>query len=354
MIKKILKISVTLIAAFAAIFITASIFIALNGKKLVLGQIEKNLGMKASLENISLSIPLSVSLSKLEIGELFRADKISVSPNLFSLFPGRIVLGNLTLINPEINLIQEADGRLNLPQFRQGGRPPQVIITGFTVRNGKIVFTDKKIDPQGYKTVLSDVNVRVSKVAFPPASLSANFDFSSRVMTGGSGDIGRIILKGWADFVHKNMDADLEIKDLNPAHFIPYLDNFISKRRLLSGKLNLSSIFKSRNNDLNIDTDFRLSDLVYLPDIPLVDGEAAPIDFEKTALDLFADTEGRVNFTFNLKTKFDKPDISAKQLKDAMLTAAAGNIFAQDPAEIYRKVMDIGKQFEQMFKKKKD
>jgi hypothetical protein len=354
MIKNIIKISVALIAVFLVIFIAASVFIAFNGKNIVVAQIEKNLGVKASLESISLSLPFSVNLTKLEIGDLFKADKISVSPNLFSLFPGKIVLGNLTLVNPEINLVQEQDGRLNLPQFKQGGAPPEVIITGLVVQNGKLIFTDKKIDPNGFKTILSDVNVRVSKVMLPLASLSANFDLSTQVLTAQSRKIGQILLKGWIDFTRKNMDANLQIKDLDPVYFTPYFGDFISEKKLLSGKLNLSSIFKAQNNDLGINTDFRLFGLVYAPQVPPEDGEAVEIDLKKKALDFFTDSKGNLDFKFKLKTKFDKPDITAEQLKKAMLSAAAGNILNQNPADIYEKVMDIGKQFEQMFKKKKD
>jgi len=354
MIKKIFKIFIVIIAVFLVIFIAASVYIAFNGKKLLIEQIEKNLGMKAGLEDISLSMPFSVNLTKLELGDLFKADKISVSPSLISLFTGKIILGNLKLVNPEINLIREADNSFNLPKFKQEGAPPQVIITGLVVQNGKLIFTDKKIDPSGYKTILSDVNVRVSRVMFPLTSLSADFDLSTQFLTAQSKNIGQLLLKGWLDFTRKNMDADFQIKDLDPAYFTPYLGDLLSEKKLLSGKLNLSSIFKAEKNDLNIDSDFRLSDLVYAPESLPVDGELTDLNLEKKALDLFTDKNGVLDFKFNLNTKFDKPEISAEQLKKAMMKAAAMNLLNQNPADIMQKISDIGQQFEQMFKKKKD
>ncbi|MCX5709559.1 MAG: DUF748 domain-containing protein [Candidatus Omnitrophica bacterium] len=352
--KKLLKIFIWIIAVFLVIFVSASVYIAFNGKQLVVDQIEKNLKMKTTLEKISLSMPLSVHLTGLKIGDLFKADKISISPNIFSLFPGKLVLGSVTLVNPEVTLVQDADGKLNIPKLEGGGGAPPVMITGLTVENGKINFTDKKVSPEGLTTILSGVNGRISKVMMPLTSLNADFNLDAQVQSAENKRVGDLSLKGWIDFRRKDMDAEFKVKDLDAVYFEPYYGDFLSQKKLLTANLNLTSAFKAQNNDLNIDTDLRLSNLTYAPEEPQAQGEVSVFSFEKQALDLFTDKEGNLKLEFNIETKLDKPELGGKKLRKVILAAAAKNLINQNPGDVYEKVMDIGKQFEQLFKKKKD
>src|SRR3989338_7301090 len=122
--KKINKVIIWFLAVFIAVFIASSVYISLYGKKIVEGQIEQNLKMKASIGSISLSIPFSVHLSNLEIGNLLRVEKISATPSIFGIFAGKIVLSGLTLVNPVINIEQSSGGTLNLSKFEQKERQP--------------------------------------------------------------------------------------------------------------------------------------------------------------------------------------------------------------------------------------
>ena len=90
--KKINKIIISSLAIFLAIFIASSIYIALYGKKIVESQIEQNLKIKASIGSIGLSIPFSVHLTNLEIGNLLRVEKIYATPSILALIAGKIVL----------------------------------------------------------------------------------------------------------------------------------------------------------------------------------------------------------------------------------------------------------------------
>jgi len=352
--KKPIKIFIWVFAVFLVIFISASVYIAFNGRQLVVDQIEKNLKMKTSLEKISLSMPLSVHLTGLKIGDLFKADKITISPNIFSLFPGKIVLGSVTLVSPEVTLVQDSDGKLNIPKLEGGGGAPPVLVTGLTVENGKINFIDKKVSPEGLTTILSGVNGRISKVMMPLTSLSADFNLNAQVQSAEFKRIGDLSLKGWIDFRRKDMDAEFKVKDLDAVYFEPYYGDFLSEKKLLSADMNLDSTFKAKDNDLNIDTDLKLSGLVYAPEEPGTEQELSIFKLEKQALDLFTDKEGNLNLEFNIETKLDKPELAGKKLRKVILAAAAKNLINQNPGDVYEKVMDIGKQFEQMFKKKKD
>ena len=354
--KRLMKILIWILGIFALIFVIATIIIALYGKKIVESQIEQNLKMKARLGGMSLSFPFTVNLNNLEIGTLFKAAKISISPNIFSLFPGKLVLGKVVLIKPQINLEQGPDGALNIPEFKQKGKQPPVFITGLIVKEGRFIFTDKKVTPEGLKVILDNVFASISKVTFPLTSLTANFKVSADIMDADYKSIGSAATAGYIDFMRKDMDANVNIKDLNVIYFEPYYGDFISKKKLLSAKLNLNTALKAQNNDLDINSNLRLSELVYAK-VEQKEGEVPELNLAKDALDLFTDSEGNLNLNFEVRTKLDNPSLSPKQLKKVILRAALNNLMNANPQTLIDKVQqnigqfkEIGKQFKKIFK----
>ena len=360
--KKINKVIIWLLAIFLAVFIASSVYIALYGKKIVERQIEQNLKMKASIGSIGLSIPFSVHLTNLEIGNLLRVEKISATPSILGLFAGKIVLSGLTLVNPIINLEQSSDGNLNIPKLEQKEKQPPFYLTGLAIRSGKVIFTDKKIDAQGFKIIIDKIDASVSKVMLPPTSLNTKFKVSAALLSPVNNNLGSINADGWIDFGTKDMDATFELKGLEATYFHPYLGDFISNRQLLSAKINLLSHFKGEKNDLTIDSDFRLSNLVYAQTQDPKEGQDVgipSIDVVRNALDLFTDKEGNLKLSFSLKTKFDEPNIGIRQFKKAILEGALRNLASQSPESLFEKVNknieqfeEIGKQFKKIFKDK--
>lgn len=362
--KKIKKIIISVLAVFLAVFIAASVFIALYGKKIVESQIEQNLKMKASIGAIGLSMPFSVHISNIEIGNLLSVEKISATPSILGLFAGKIVLSGLTLAGPVINLEQSPDGSLNIPSLEQKGEQPPFYLTGLTIRNGKVIFTDKKINKQGFKVVINKINANISKVMLPPTSLNTKFKASAELISPADKGLGSANIDGWIDFGAKGMDTTFELKGIEAAYFQPYLGNFISDRKLLSANAGLLSHLKAENNELVIDSDFRLSGIVYAQEQSSGADNGAEvadiddIDIIRNALDIFTDKEGNLKLAFKLKTKFDKPSIDINQLKSAIMQAALKNLVSQNPESLLEKINknveqfeEIGKQFKKIFQK---
>ncbi len=356
--KKIHRIIILSLAATTLLFFILNLTLPLFAKKIIVEQIESNFKMKASLKGLSITPPLSVNLNNLEIGNLFKADRVSVSPNLLGLFAGKIVLSGVTLINPVITLEQSGEGKFNIPEFQAKGEQPPVYITGLVLRNGRVVFTDKKVSSGGFKTILSKINADISKVALPLTSLKTNFKISADFLKSDETKIGDIVLSGWIDFGPKDMEADLILKDLDAAYFYPYYGNFISERKIISAKLNIHTAFKSRNNDLDTLTNLKLSNLVYAEKEEEF-LEQPRLDFTKKALDLFTDKEGDLILEFNIKTKLDNPGINVDELKKIILQAAVKNMAMQDPEDLIKKVSsnieqfkDFGKEMKRLFKGK--
>ncbi|MDD5594961.1 MAG: DUF748 domain-containing protein [Candidatus Omnitrophica bacterium] len=359
--KILIKISVWVLVVLLVLLVSVGIFIRLNGKKILLDQIRENLQLEASLESISLRLPLTVELKGLKLGELASFERISLTPNLLGFLAGKIVIANLTLENSRINLIKSNNGSINLPKLKQGGTPPQIFITGLVVRNGNLIYDDRFISAQGLKTVLGAINCSVSKVMLPITSLKTNLDFNANLENPQGVILGNLSGKGWVDFGPKDLDMNFAVKDLDVVYFAPYYGEFFSTKKLLSAKLSLASICKAKNNDLTIATDFKLSNMVYAQEEPRQEGEIPQLNFMKNALDLFTDANGNLNLQFTIQTKLDHPELSIEQLKKVVFEAAAKNLSSQRPDQLIEKVQstmdqfkDFGKQMEKIFKGKKE
>lgn len=357
--KKKFKVIIWILAVLFVIFIAADILIGAYAPRIVEQQIQQNLKLKASLKKISLSLPFTITLENLEIGDLASIKKISLSPNLIGLLFGKIVIHGLNIVDPVINLVQSADGTLNLPVLAQEGKPPAVYLTSLRVQNGKIVFTDKKIIPEGFQLIVSKLNVKVAKVALPLISLATNFDISAQLLNSSGKAFGNIAFGGWLDYPAKDMDAKLEVKDMDIANLAPYYGNFISKKKISSAMLNLSSAFKAKNNALDILTDFNLSKIVYEKTDELEKLEEQPIfDLAGSTLDLFTDANGNLSLQFKIDTQLDKPALSREKILSMILKAAMKNLSRQSPEQLVDKVnsmidkyKDVGKELKSIFGK---
>ncbi|MDD5432107.1 MAG: DUF748 domain-containing protein [Candidatus Omnitrophica bacterium] len=360
-----LKIVFIFVVIFMLLFAGLFFYISSNGKNLIVGQLKQNLNMPVSLDEFSIKFPLSISLKNLAIGELIKVKEISFYPNLLGVFAGKIVLGGLQITQPVINLVQDANGKLNLPEFKQGGKEPPFFATDLVIIDGRLNFTDKKIIAEGFKIIMDKINISVAKVMVPITSLNTKFKMSSSLLNSEGITIGNFDFSGWVDFGRKDMDAVFTVKDLDITNFSLYYGDFISTKKLQSAKLEFLSKLTAKSNDLSILSNLKLYNLIYAPQEPISESqsqlEMPKPDFAKNALDLFTDKGGNLNLEFNIDTKLDNPQISVKQLKKEILRAAVRNLSNQNPAQLMEKISntvdqfkDFGKQMKELFKKNKE
>jgi hypothetical protein len=335
------KVLFWVLGIFLVIFFAFNILIGALAPKIIQQQIQDNLKLKTNLEKVSLSLPFTIILEKLEIGDLASFKRISFSPNLVALLFGKVVIHGLTITEPVINLERSPEGKFNLPVLEQKGKPPAIYLTSFNLRDGKINFKDKKIAIGGFQVSLDKLNIKVAKVIFPLTSLATNFDLSGQLLGRQNGPCGKITLSGRLDYLAKDLDAVLEVKGLDLTEFSVYYGNFISKRKLSSASLDLVSTFKSRNNLLHIANKFNLSNLVYAEN----QSEEVDLDFTKNALDLFTDAKGNLSLEFDIDTLLDKPALSRKKIKTLILKMAAKNLAQQSPQDLVSKVSAIINQY---------
>jgi uncharacterized protein involved in outer membrane biogenesis len=350
-------------AVLLIFFFLANILIGIYAPKVVEQQIEQNLKLKASLGKIGLSLPFTVTLERLEIGNLASIKKISLTPDLIALLFGKIVIHGLHIVEPVINLEQSADGKLNLPVSEQKGKssppvaeqkgtPPAIYLTGFNLRNGKIIFTDRKVDPKGFQVIIGKLNVKVAKVSLPITSLATNFSMNAELINSQGSPFGKIDFNGWLDYSAKDLDAKLEVRDMDLTNLSRYYGNFISNRKLSQAILDLNSTFKAKNNALQIITHFNLSKLIYAQTEM---EQRLNLDLTKNALDLFTGSDGNLNLEFKINTLLDKPALDQKKIYSIILKAAAKNL-ANQSGELVDKVVNamdkykgLGKELKNIF-----
>lgn len=355
--KKRAKRFIWILAVIIAIYLVSNIAFIVFGKAIVISQLEKNLKMKATLERVTLGFPLSINISKLKVEDLLKADSISVSPSILGFLTGRIVLNGLSINRPEITIIKNSDGTLNLPYFASKGKQPPLLLAGLKVQDGKLTFVDKKLDIKGYRITLRDININISKIAFPPTSLYVRFNMSTFLADVRDDPSGKISASGWIDFGPKNMDGRIELKDIDATAIAPYYQNVISSKKLLSANLNFTSGLKAKNNDLIAKCHAEFTDVVYEKPL-LSEDKQQSIDLIPNVLDLFSDGSGNISLDFIINTKLDNPKIDLVSLKGTIAQAAAQNIANQPPEKVVNNVKDaveqfkeLGKSLKEMFKK---
>lgn len=349
------KVIIWILGVILAVFLVLDVIFILFGKTIVAGQIEKALKLKASLGNISVRFPLTVSFKDLEIKDLIRADSISLSPSALGFLAGKVILNNLIIDRPLITLVRDADGKLNLPKLEQKGKQPPILMAGLRINNGRFIFSDKKISQEGYQVIVDKINVDISKVTLPPTSLYTNFKVSAILLDRQGNPAGEAGLNGWIDFGPKDMDGRLELKDIEAAPLAPYLQDMIKVKKLLSARIGLSADLKAKNNNLAVKCHMEFARQAR------PDKQDSSSDIASDVLSLFSDDAGRMAFDFTINTKLDNPKLNSLNMKGIIGQAAVDNIASQPPENVIEKVKDtvekfkdIGDSFKDIFKKKKE
>lgn len=138
-IKKIKQISkILVIAAIAVLLLLAIVVFSINCflksgqfKKIVTGRIENTLDLPVEMGNFSVNILSGVQIDNFNIknsadfpeGYSVKTESIVLKYNLLSLLQKNFNINEIQILHPDINLLQKADGTLNLPLVSQEDGP---------------------------------------------------------------------------------------------------------------------------------------------------------------------------------------------------------------------------------------
>lgn len=248
-------------------------------------ELSRQLNRHVYIRDIELQLPFDLYLQGVRIFEkaaptasqprFLEMERLTVRPNLLSWMWGKIVIDHIQVEKAKLYLVRNPDGTLNVSDILQtssgkGSSPAKTTdteIKAIDLNDGEIIILDNALaDPNGLQTTLDRVELHLRQLQWPirPTTVT-HFSLSSGVNPGGrqQESVSRIILKGWINWLRRDLQANLEVKDLDVAQFKPYLKGdaafFLN---LESCKIQFSSEAKSMENVLTAACRFRMSDVM--------------------------------------------------------------------------------------------
>ncbi len=215
---------------------------------------ERHLQRTIDFGDISVGLFSGISLADFEIREknsdtvFIRLKKLTLSYRLWALLKGKVVIDQVELVEPEINIVRKADGSFNFDDLTGGSASTTAAQTGkkdsgtgalgsllvvnrVSISDGTILFVDQYTNPKSpYRYTLSELNFTARDIAldklFP-------FDFSSEI--NGS----KLMISGHYNLAMKTGDIYVDLAPLELVQFAPYYRDSLPGK-LGSAKLGLT------------------------------------------------------------------------------------------------------------------
>lgn len=371
MIKKLFYILLILTIIASVIYFAASLAL----KPFLLKELSKGLnGRRVEAKAVSVSFPLSLNFKNLRVfnkkedkGLLLTAENLNIGINPFSLFNRRILLDQVVLIKPDIKTEKDSSADLNIADLLAPSKEAKprdrktVLIFRIEIKNGRLEFLDNTVLPRAFNGKIDNINLKIAKVHFPLTSAKTNFSLSFNLVSLANQIKGRAKTEGWINIVKKDMLADLEIENVDIVYFKPYYKKGFSY--IENGILSFSSSLDSKDNDITAVCRLEASSLSFAKEVEET-SNILGISLGDM-IEYLKDSRGKINFSFSLRGKMDKPDeliskganvviksslqkMVYSQLQKLLQKTGEGTVNA--PGKAQEKLEDIRKILEGVFK----
>ena len=327
------------------VFAATFVFLLLQGKAIIAGQIENLTHRKVTIDYVGLTLPFNLEVKNLEIPGLAKIDYTSISPSIPGLLSGKIVLNDLKLINPQlvyektqektqdkakmegvsadVNTLAVASNPA-LKSSLQPKFPPKknqylrLIIKHLNIKDGKIDFIDHTLPGEGIKITVKNINFHLTNLYIYPRSAITNFELTGRIPWLQGQTEGKIEARGWVNLFKKDMQANVKVTDIDGIYLYPYYSTWVDleKTRIESAKLNFTSNMKGTDNNLAAVCHLELTDIVFKQ---RQEEEMSKADkIAQAVLGIFkALKQGKVIVNFTIKTKMTSPEFNFGYIKTA-------------------------------------
>jgi len=334
--KKIYIISVIIVLFFSLAYILVVIF----GKAIVLAKLEAFTNKKVSINSIILRPPFALEVKGLNIEGVAKVERIFIAPSIPYLAIGRLAFNKVEVIKPEITyerpVVQTAI-RDNKPVVIEDARPVisappatlvaepakipvRVIFKQVIVKSGKLNFVDHTAaGPGGLRVTVKDINLKLVNFYTFASKAVMRFSLEGKIPWQGDNPDGKIAFKGWIDYHKKNMQANLNIENIDGVALHPYYSTWVDleKARIEKAKLNFKANIEGANNNVTAACRLELVDIVRKPRAPEEPQEKAE-RITDAVLDMFKSmNQGKVVLDFTLRTKMSRPEFGFSNIKSA-------------------------------------
>jgi|GEM_PF-1119741 len=332
--KRIIIILSAFILVIAAIHLGVFIFLNVKGKDILKDYIRKQFAAEAKLDSVSFRFPFTVVIKGFKCNDV-EFKKADVSLGLFNPFNRSISLSKVYIDKLDFKIRIEKDKVAIAPFFiKQTARteeapapaeetkltvpPKENKQKNISIKIGKLFVSNAsaqvldltKDSPVTFN--LRNIDIMLKHFVYPGlpkfyievnASLDKDDIKSDNV----------VVLKGWVDYAHRNMDIKFNINNADYIMFSNYYPPFWKPDNLglKDAKLSLDSEINSFNNDLVIEAILALEKIEFLEGTQN-DSRANSL---KTMIAFFKDENGKPVLPIKLRTKMDSFHIDLASLQ---------------------------------------
>ncbi len=363
--KKILIALASIVIIVILLHLALFVFINLKGREVIIANLEKNFGQEVKLDSLTLSFPFAIELKNFSCADI-SFDKADASLGIFNPFR-RLAIAKLAIKGLKINIVNDQRGLHVLPFFAKS--KPQGVLeekiaenqaalqpaTNFIPKNGiakdseankiipmtikdvqifdSLIEYEDKTNPEAKPIIVKVIDVKLNNFSFPNPG-KFYLKAKGQALVGETAGVTSIDLKGWVDYVHKNMDLDISLNNIGYGTFDPYWPPFWQSQNLGVKRAGLSfnSNLNSKENELTIKNSLALDSIEY---IEVLEGqEENPRAMTlRTILAFLKGNGDKPVFNFVIKTKMDSPKLDFASVKDSFKeTVPLGSLMVEGVA----------------------
>jgi hypothetical protein len=348
------------IIVLAILFSVAYVYVGLEGKAILVRQLENFTHRKVSVGYFDLSLPLNLEMRNLDIQGLGKVESLYVSFSPLYLLTARIALNQVRITRPEVTLERfppktaepppqeksAGSGENSISKTAQPVEKPDVksdlnlIFKRLAILDGRLNFIDHTVGANEVKITVNGINFNLTNLYPSRYQAIASFELKGKVPWQEGKEQGKIQAEGWLNFHKKDMQATLNIQDIDGVYLYPYYAQWVDleKARIESAKLNFSSNIQGLNDNVTADCHIELSDIISKPRAA-EESEDKAEKIRDFVLELFkALDKGKIELNFTIKTKMSRPEFGFGNIKTAVeekITEARGKTSGFKPQDIF-------------------
>ncbi len=288
-------------------------------------EIVAQLGPRSEVASISLSWN-GVELRGLRIAaaprsgwpaaDELRAERIVVTPDLWSALRGRIGVRRIAVDGGYIALLRTRDGALRvLPSLmgpspgRRDGKaapaaPPSLRIGELRLRDTEVAWFDASVRQPPLALRLTGIDARIGPLPLPALDAATSVNLQAMIEGSRTGRRGRLDLQGEVTPTRRDADLKVQLRQVDLVVLQPYL-NRVADGGVKAGRLDLDLAAKVQRQQL------RAPGRITLTGLELGAGSFAGLP--RQALVTLASRGGPIELDFTLEGRLDDPAFSLNE-----------------------------------------
>ncbi len=331
-----MKFFLILLILFSLFILGFQIFLKLKGKEVLSRKLTELFGRPVRIEKLEPLFPLGIFLEDLEAEKLFKIKRVYAKGFAIDIFKKGLILFSLKIVEPQVRI--ERDFFIESPPIKKSGvslplhtdLEKKTLAAGvesttqrkhfflpfkikhLVIEKGEFEFIDK-IDPQDTVTLrLENLDSRMNNLSFSKRGLGKFSLYLKGELPWNKETIGSLNLEGWIDYLKRNMDLKLALKNVDYFALSSYYPPFWKPANLglKEAYLSLEAKLNSKNNDLIIDAELSLEKISFLEDF----AEPSKIKYLRTVIALIKGGQEKPTLRFRLHTRMDNPRFDFQQI----------------------------------------